>query len=588
MKCVAIIQARMGSSRLRGKSLLPVAGVPLLTRVIHMVKATGLAQEIVVATTELEEDGPIVSLAQNAGVGIARGSSLNVLERFVQASAHLNENDIVIRFTADNLFCNVSVAKQALDAHQNQKSDYTHIEGLSKVVPEFFTVRALREAAASGRTDAFDQEHIGSYLRRHKNQFHVLALDADTGGLRFDLDKLCSIEVSEDIDRVENLLHSLKLENGAVSDFSSIHQWLQTADRKIAVASSNTHDIVVDFCGTPVGSKFPAYIIAEIGQNHNGDVRIAKKLIDMAVRCGANAVKFQKRDIPSELTKEAFDKPYDNPNSFGRTYGEHRMFLELDEAQHLELKEYANAAGITYFCTPCDVPSVELLERIGCPFYKVASRDLTNIPLLEKLGTLNKPVIISTGMADFNDINDAIAALKKGPDSLVIMQCTSEYPCKLENVNLRAMETLRQEYGHLVGLSDHTSGVIISAAAAVMGAVMIEKHVTLDRTMKGTDQPGSLEEDGLKKLVEYIRASEIAMGDGVKEVNPATKAAKEKLARSVTSKVNIAKGTVLTDEMLTLKSPGTGLKWNQRHLITGKKALHDIEADVTLSSTDFE
>jgi sialic acid synthase len=331
-----------------------------------------------------------------------------------------------------------------------------------------------------------------------------------------------------------------------------------------------------------VGKGMPCYIIAEIGQNHNGDMKIAKQLIDMAVSCGANAVKFQKRDIPSELTKEAFDKPYDNPNSFGRTYGEHRMFLELDEAQHLELKEYANAQGITYFCTPCDVPSVELLERIGCPFYKVASRDLTNIPLLERLAATGKNVIISTGMADIEDIEDALEALQAHPEKVIIMQCTSEYPCKPENVNLRAMATLEQRFGYLVGLSDHTSGVIISAAAATMGAVMIEKHITLNRSMKGTDQPGSLEKAGLEKLTKYIRAIELAMGDGIKEVNPATKAAKEKLARSVTSSVFIPAGTTITESMLCLKSPGTGLKWKQRSMIVGKQAKADIAPDVTI------
>jgi len=307
----------------------------------------------------------------------------------------------------------------------------------------------------------------------------------------------------------------------------------------------------------------------------------------MAVSCDADAVKFQKRDIPSELTKEAFEKPYDNPNSFGKTYGEHRLFLELSEEEHLELKEYANSVGMVYFCTPCDVPSVELLERIGCPFYKVASRDLTNIPLLEKLGSTGKPVIISTGMADLEDIDDALKALNKGPESVIIMQCTSEYPCNLENVNLKAMDTLRNKYHCIVGLSDHTSGVIISAAASVMGASLIEKHITIDRTMKGTDQPGSLEFSGLKKLVEYIRAIEIATGDGEKIVNPASKTAKEKLARSITSKQFIPSGTIITEEMLCLKSPGTGMKWKQKDSIIGKTALRDIDADVTLILGDF-
>ncbi len=164
---------------------------------------------------------------------------------------------------------------------------------------------------------------------------------------------------------------------------------------------------------------------------------------------------------------------------------------------------------------------------------------------------------------------------------------TSEYPCKIENVNLKAIETLRNTFKCMIGLSDHTSGVIVSAAASVLGAKLIEKHITLDRTMKGTDQPGSLEEAGLKKLVEYIRGLELAMGDGVKVANPATKAAKEKLSRSLTSKHPIPAGTIVTEEMLCLKSPGIGLKWKQKDILVGKKAMHDIEADVTLFPDDF-
>jgi sialic acid synthase SpsE len=308
----------------------------------------------------------------------------------------------------------------------------------------------------------------------------------------------------------------------------------------------------------------------------------------MSKRCGADAVKFQKRDIPSELTKEAFDRPYDNKNSFGATYGEHRMFLELSEEEHRELKEYADNIGITYFCTPCDIPSVELLERIDCPFFKVASRDLTNIPLLEKLGTLGKPVIISTGMASIEDIDNALQALQLPKDKLIIMQCTSEYPCALEHVNLKVLGTLKEKYKVNIGLSDHTSGVIVSASASAIGATVIEKHVTLDRTMKGTDQPGSLEEAGLKKLVEYIRATELAMGSAIKEVNPATEEAKIKLARSLTSLVKVKAGTVLEEKHLCLKSPGDGIKWMGRDSVLGKKAKVDIEADVTLRLEDFE
>ncbi|MEO8567743.1 MAG: N-acetylneuraminate synthase family protein [Ginsengibacter sp.] len=582
----AIIQARMGSSRLRGKSLMHVAGVPLLERVISMVKNLPFIDEVMVATTNLAEDNPVELVSKSYQIKLFRGSATDVLQRYYDSSLDMNEEDTIVRFTADNPFNYTEASGILFQIHRNNQNDYTHIEGLSHIVPEFIKVRALRDAVKSGRLDSFDREHVSPYFRKNKNKIKVETLPSNFNGLRHDLDKFLTIDNFEDLSRLEQMILELGIERGNLSDLTKVYSWI---DEVVLLHKSreNQEGIEIDFAGTPVGENYPVYLIAEIGQNHNGDMLIAKKLIEMAARCGANAVKFQKREIACELTKEAFNKSYDNPNSFGATYGEHRIFLELDEAQHLELREYAMAVGITYFCTPCDIPSVELLERIGCPFYKVASRDLTNIPLLEKIGSLEKPVIISTGMADLDDIDNALKALTAKPDKVVIMQCTSEYPCKLENVNLRAMETLKKKYGYLVGLSDHTSGVIISAAAAVLGGVMIEKHITLDRTMKGTDQPGSLEESGLKKLIEYIRASETAMGDGEKIVIPSTKAAKEKLARSITSKQFIPSNTILSEEMLCLKSPGTGLKWKQRNELIGKKSLRDIDADVTLNPIDF-
>lgn len=566
---------------------MPVAGVPLLIRVINSVKGLPFLDEIMVATTTLPEDDPIESVSAGAGVKVFRGSTLNVLERFHEASLDMAEDDSIVRFTADNPFNSHSITSRVFELHQREGNDYTHIEGLSHIVAEFIRVRALREAFANSRLDNFDREHVSPFLRKHRELFKIRTLPADFGGLRHDLDKFLTIDNSDDLYRAEEMIRDLQIKDHDSCDFDLVYRWLERNYLTRVSAGEAEKKIVVELDGTPVGDDFPTYIVAEIGQNHNGDIRIAKKLIDMAARCSASAVKFQKRDIASELTREAFDRPYDNPNSFGKTYGEHRMFLELNEAQHLELKEYAMAAGITYFCTPCDVPSVEIMERIGCPFYKVASRDLTNIPLLERLSKTGKPVIVSTGMADMNDIADALHALKATPQNVVIMQCTSEYPCKIENVNLLAMNTLRKQFGHIVGLSDHTSGVIVSAGASMMGAAIIEKHITLDRTMKGTDQPGSLEESGLRKLVDYVRALQLARGDGEKFINPASRAAKEKLARSLTSARPIPKGTKVTEDMLCLKSPGTGLSWKERNLLIGKIAQTDIPPDVTLAMRDF-
>lgn len=582
MKVRAIIQARMLSSRLRGKSLMAVNEIPLLYRVIAVVKQNAFIDEIVVATTDMIADDPIEAAVNKLeGVSFYRGDSLNVLSRFVGASKDLTEHDVIVRFTADNPLNYKEISKKAFQKHIENNSDYTHIHGLSHIVPEFIKVGALRQANKMTKEN-FDREHVTPYFRKNTNIFKVLELPNNFEGLRPDLDKYLTIDTGEQLDAFEEMFRALKL-NGNEIDFNKIYAYF---DEQVHTPL-DSKKLKINFDGINVGEDYPTYIIAEIGQNHNGEVKLAKKLIDMAVDCGANAVKFQKRDIPSELTKEAFDKPYDNPNSFGKTYGEHRMFLELDEVQHLELKEYSQAKGITYFCTPCDVPSVSLLERIHCPFYKVASRDLTNIPLLDALYDTGKPVIISTGMASLDDIDEAIKVLKPKKNNFAILQCTSEYPCALENVNLKVMDTLKDKYGFITGFSDHTSGVVVSTAAAVMGAAIIEKHVTLDRTMKGTDQPGSLEKAGLSKLVEYIRATEMVMGDGVKVVNPVTAAAKTKLARSVTSAVNIKKGTVLTEDMICLKSPGDGIKWVNRDLVLGKKALKNINADVTLKEKNF-
>jgi sialic acid synthase SpsE/spore coat polysaccharide biosynthesis protein SpsF (cytidylyltransferase family) len=578
MKTVVIIQARMGSTRLRGKSLMPVNGVSLLERVINTAKSLAFVDEVRLATTTLQEDEPIHHVCKALNVKSIQGSTLNVLERFIKASSDLDELDTIVRLTADNPFNLKEISKAVFDKHIEGKYDYSHIDGLSHVVAEFINVRALREVFQSTNLDNFDTEHVTPYFRKHRTLFKVQTLPNNFLGLKPEFDRLLTIDNLEDLHRVEKLLKD-NLTIDPHENFDQIYQALSKNNNQF----SHSDSLITSLNGIEVGDELPTYIIAEIGQNHNGNIELAKKLIEMAVRCKANAVKFQKRDIPSELTTEAYNKPYDNPNSFGKTYGEHREFLEFNEEQHVELKEYASALGITYFCTPCDVPSLELLERIGCPFYKVASRDLTNIPLLIALGKTGKPVIISTGMADFEDIDDAIEALNIEKSKLIIMQCTSEYPCKLENVNLNAIKTLKDKYKVVVGLSDHTSGVIISAAAPLMGASIIEKHITLDRTMKGTDQPGSLEEAGLNKLVNYIRAIEIAKGDGIKDVNPATKAAKDKLARSITSAVDIKMGTVITEDMLCLKSPGIGLKWKQKNLIEGKKAIMDIPANVTIA-----
>jgi sialic acid synthase len=317
-------------------------------------------------------------------------------------------------------------------------------------------------------------------------------------------------------------------------------------------------------------------------------MNIARELLDNIAFFHADAAKFCKRHIPSELTREAYDRAYQGPQSFGATYGEHREALELSKDQYAELKAYADGLGVIFFATACDKQSVDDLEEVGVSFYKVASRDLTNLPLLDYMASTNKPVILSCGMDPLEYIGEAIETVRAHHDKVVLLQCTSSYPTPYNEVNIRAMRTLRERFNVLVGMSDHTVGIMVPVVAAAYGAVAVEKHVTLARHMKGTDHACSLEPDGLRRVVRDIRHMEEALGDGVKRVSGVVAGARAKLCRSLVSVREIPAGTVLTEEMLCLKSPGTGLLWRDRGRVVGKTARREIPADVTLQEEDFE
>lgn len=584
-KVVAIIQARMLSQRLRGKSLMPICGIPLIQWVVEKVRSLDFVDQVIVATSDHPADTPLATFAYQLGVEVFRGHKEDVLGRFVGAAKNLRDDDIVIRYTADNPMYDGPKTQALLEAFINSQSDYGCVDGLSHLVPEFIRVGCLRKLSELTQNHS-DREHVTLFLRNQPSPFGRFIGPRDFAGLRPQYDKDFTIDFGHQLESFEELIRSAKAANPLEVTLDECYSIL---DKKYGLNTQvQPGQKRLNFAGVPIGDGCPCYIIAEIGQNHNGQLNLAKKLIDMAARCGANAVKFQKREISWELTEEAYNKPYEGPNSFGRTYGAHREYLELGEKEHRELREYALANGLMYFCTPCDPPSVEMLERIGNPVYKVASRDITNIPLLKVIAATGKPTILSTGMAGLEEIQEAIDIFKSVNCPVALMQCVSQYPADPKNINLRAMQTLREKFDVLVALSDHTTGVITGVAGAVLGAFAIEKHITLSRAMPGTDHGAALEEEGLRRMVSYIRISEEAMGDGIKSFNPVAQSAKEKLARSLVSATAIPAGTKLDETMLTLRSPGTGLPWRERDKIVGKIAKKDIAPHVTLSVNDFE
>ena len=278
-----------------------------------------------------------------------------------------------------------------------------------------------------------------------------------------------------------------------------------------------------------IGPGHPVYVIGEIGLNHNGDVEIAKRLIDVAVEAGAQAVKFQKRTPEIATPEHMRDVPRETPLGT-MTYLDYRYRVEFGEAEYLEIASYAMRAGIDWFASPWDVPSVEFLEDLDVVAYKVASASLTDLELLDAMARTGKPVILSTGMSTLDEIDRAVETL--GTDRLIIMHATSSYPMPAEEANLRMIETLRGRYpGVPIGYSGHERGLQISLAAVTLGAVAVERHITLDRAMWGSDQAASLEPTGFDHLVRDIRVIADAMGDGVKRVFPGEEAPRAKLRR---------------------------------------------------------
>lgn len=337
-----------------------------------------------------------------------------------------------------------------------------------------------------------------------------------------------------------------------------------------------------------VGEGEPCFVIAEIGLNHNGDLGLAKKLIDAAVECGADAVKFQKRSVDNILTKEALDAPYDTWYAYGKTYGEHRKALELSEEAFIALQEYSNERNIIFFASPWDEESADFLERINIPVYKIASADVINLPLIEHIAKKKKPMIVSSGMSTLEEVKDAGDIISKYIDELILLHCVSTYPSNPEEINLRCMETLKETFNCSVGYSGHEKGIAISEAAVALGACVIERHFTLDRTMKGPDHAASLEPPGLSKLIRDIRNIEISMGSSIKKIQEREMSIRTKLAKSVAAAVDIPKGTVITREMLTVKGPNTGLPPKYIYVLPSKRAVKDIKTDTVITEEMVE
>lgn len=322
-------------------------------------------------------------------------------------------------------------------------------------------------------------------------------------------------------------------------------------------------------------------IIAEAGVNHNGSIEIAKKLIDCASIAGCDVVKFQTFKAENLAVQNASKAPYQKVTT-GSDESQLDMLkkLELPYDFHKELIEYAKSKNIMFLSTPFDVESVDFLDNLGMKLFKIPSGEVTNYPVLRAIGKTGKPVILSTGNSEINEIRDSINVLKKfGTSKISLLHCNSEYPTPLEDVNLNAMLTLKNEFGLDVGYSDHTTGFETAIAATALGAKIYEKHFTLDRTMQGPDHKASLEPDELIKLVRFIRNTEKLLGDGKKIPSKSEIKNREVARKSIVAKCDIKAGETLTEENLTTKRPATGLSPMRWEDVLGKTAIKNFLKD---------
>lgn len=325
------------------------------------------------------------------------------------------------------------------------------------------------------------------------------------------------------------------------------------------------------------------FIIADAGVNHNGSLETAKKLVDAAVEAGADAVKFQTFKSEDHFGINAQKAEYQKETTDeNETLMEIAKGLEINRQMHIELINYCKEKKIIFMSTPMDLTSVDLVKELGMEIYKIGSGNITNLPLLKKIGKLNKSVILSTGMSYLNEIADAIEVLNDAgtkKENITVLHCNTEYPTPIKDVNLKAMKSIQRAFNIKVGYSDHTMGIDVSVAAVAMGASVIEKHLTLSRAMQGPDHRASTEPQEFKEMVNNIRKIEVALGDGNKMPSPSEKKNISFFRKSITALTDIKKGDMFSEDNITVKRPGNGInpmKWDQ---VLGEKAVKDFKKD---------
>jgi sialic acid synthase SpsE/spore coat polysaccharide biosynthesis protein SpsF (cytidylyltransferase family) len=590
----------MASSRYPGKALVPLAGRPLLEVLLERIASAPVLDSVALATSSHPENEVLVALARKMGIPAFQGDEEDVLRRHIDCARNMNAHHVV-RVTGDNPLTDLETLERLVELHLASGDDYTYVPGdalLMGILPEVVSRSALERSWDRGEP-RHRSELVTLYIKEHPEEFRIrprapgaVSSRVPPHGRRGRGRGLMQA-IFERLAVPGKIAHprgdrAAGPRAGASADERPpAPQGRQPplggpgrGDRREAMKGTFSID------GRVVGKGQPCYVIAEAGVNHNCDVALGRRLVDTAKASGADAIKFQSYTASRISTRAAPRYWYEPQDPRGTQWDTFDKLDKLSEADFRALLAHARQQGITAFSTPFDDHAVDLLASLEMPAFKIASADLTCHPLVERAARVGRPMILSTGTSTLGEVEEALEVCRRaGNEQVVLLHCTLKYPCPPEGINLRMMEHLMRAFPEVpVGLSDHSLGISVPQAAVALGACMVEKHYTVDKTLPGSpDHHLSVDPPELRAMVDGIRTVEKALGKAAKGLEPLERDAWLYARRSLTSAVAIPKGAALTRAMLTYKRPGTGISPRYFDMVVGRIARVDIPEDTTLT-----
>lgn len=572
-KILAVILARGGSKRIPKKNIKLLAGKPLIAHSILETKKSELIDKIIVSS----DDKEILNIANEYGAEtqirpaeLAQDNTYsNITVKYVHEQAEKQDNtiyNIVLLIQPTTPFRKHSIIDECISTLIDNNLDSVNTIKKVDEHPSLMYTIEDNKSVYNDKESFFD--------RSKRKQFYILngAVYAFT---RETIQK--GIFYGEK--------HQVKIMNKEESlDIDTPDDWI-LAEKRFETKENLTID------NKQIGPDQPTFIIAEAGVNHNGDIELAKKLIDAAYESKADAVKFQTFNADAGTSKLAQKVDYQKNNTQdNENYHDMLKKLELTQDQFQELKDYTESKKLIFMSTASDFESLKILNNINVSSFKIGSGHITNIPLIKEMAKSQKPILLSIGMSTYDEIREAVdAILAQGNSNIALLHCVSNYPTEAKDVNLKAIQELQKIFPQFnIGYSDHTLNSDAAVASIPLNAKIIEKHLTLDKNMQGPDHKASITPSEFKELVEKIRKTELMLGDGIKKITETEKLLSKQVRRSIIANKTIQKGTTITKEMLAIKKPSTGIQPKHYENIIGKISNKDISEDTPIQWEDLQ